>query len=279
MSDEVVIDQEPEEANRTRLLLLIALGVAALLALIVFVILPLLTGDEPERVVEEDGTDVGVVDGSEAPTPTPTEDFELARPGAGGGGAPAETFEVFSARDPFQQLVRDGEGGNGGGAPNPTPADPTPGVTPQPPADPGAPTVPGGTPTASPSPAPPPGDGTGTDTGDGNGDGNGTGNGGGTGTGDGSDGDDPPPTGGGGDDNDDDGSANVGGTTVTLVDVFTGDDGERKATVTVNGSGYNVGEGATFASRFRLLDISGSCSTMLFGDSRFTLCEGERIRK
>jgi hypothetical protein len=71
----------------------------------------------------------------------------------------------------------------------------------------------------------------------------------------------------------------VGGTTVTLVDVFTDDDGTRKATVTVNGSGYTVEEGDTFGRRFRLLDISGRCSTMLFGDSRFTLCEGEQIRK
>ncbi|MPZ73597.1 MAG: hypothetical protein GEU74_10270, partial [Nitriliruptorales bacterium] len=76
----------------------------------------------------------------------------------------------------------------------------------------------------------------------------------------------------------DGGSAAVGGTTVTVVDVFT-DDGERRATVTVNGTGYTVGEGDTFARRFRLLDISGRCSTLLFGDSRFTLCEGERIRK
>jgi sulfur carrier protein ThiS len=50
-------------------------------------------------------------------------------------------------------------------------------------------------------------------------------------------------------------------------------------TVTVNGAGYEVREGQTFADNLRLLDISGTCATFLFGDSRFTICEGGSIRK
>jgi len=71
----------------------------------------------------------------------------------------------------------------------------------------------------------------------------------------------------------------VGGTTVTLVDVFEGKNGKPRAAVTLNGEGYNASEGDTFGDRFRMLDISELCATMRLEDSRFTLCEGEEILK
>jgi hypothetical protein len=252
---------DAEAGNRPNTALLVVLGVAVLVALVFFVILPLLGGDDDPAV---DDTDVVVVDGeSPVPAPSPTEDFELADPGEVEGDPPAETFEVFNARDPFQQLVDDetqGDGTTTGGTPTlppgTTPVTPTTPITPAP----GATTPPPGT-------APPPtgGDDDGSSGSDGSDDGSdgSTDDGSGSSTaGDGTNGSD----------------AQVGGTTVTLVDVFD-DEGERKATITVNGTGYNVAEGETFGRRFRLLDISGRCATMLFGDSRFTLCEGERIRK
>ena len=243
---------EPTDAGRTRTLLFVGLGLAVLAALFAFVILPLLNGGE-----EAPDVDVNVGAGPE-PTVEPTDDeFELAEPGKGDGDPPAETFEVFNARDPFQQLVREPPpgGGNGGSGPGPTtpaspgtgPFDPSPSPSP-------VPTV-----TTSPSPGTSPQP-------DSDGDGI-------------PDADEDADVDGDGDVDEDDKSADVGGTTVTVVDVFTDDDGERKASVTVNGTGYTVGEGDEFAGRFRLLDISGRCATMLFGDSRFTLCEGDRIRK
>ena len=256
MSEPVI---EPDPATRTRTLLFVGLGVALLAALVVFVILPLLSGDE-----ETPEVDINV--GAEpAPTVEPTDDFELAKPDKNGGDPPAETFEVFNARDPFQQLIREappgGGGGNGGtgtGTPPPDGGGGGIGTTPSPSPGPVVTTSPSpGTVDPDPDPDPEP---------DSDGDGV-------------PDSDEDSDTDNDGDVDDDDESADVGGTTVTVVDVFTDDDGERKASVTVNGTGYTVGEGDEFAGRFRLLDISARCATMLFGDSRFTLCEGERIRK
>ena len=249
---------DAEAANRTRTLLVAGLAVVVLAALVIFVILPLLSGDDDGG----DDTDVVVVDDeSPQPLPSPTEDFELADPGEVEGDPPAETFEVFNARDPFQQLVDASAttvDGTGTGAPTfpPTGTPTTTPTTPTTPA-PGATTPPTGS-TPPPTGSSPDDNGSGTD---------------------GSTGSDGSSDGSGSDGSSSGSDAQVGGTTVTLVDVFTDDDGERTATVTVNGTGYNVGEGETFGRRFRLLDISGRCATMLFGDSRFTLCEGERIRK
>jgi hypothetical protein len=73
--------------------------------------------------------------------------------------------------------------------------------------------------------------------------------------------------------------AAVGSTTVTLVDIYVGNDGVQRAAIEVDETGYDVAEGQTFAEHFKLLDIADACATMLHGDSRFTLCEGDRIRK
>lgn len=83
----------------------------------------------------------------------------------------------------------------------------------------------------------------------------------------------------GGDSGDGDDQADVDSTTVTLVTIYTGDDGLQRAAVEVDEAGYDVLEGDTFAGNFQLLDIADECATMLYGDSRFTLCEGDRVRK
>lgn len=71
----------------------------------------------------------------------------------------------------------------------------------------------------------------------------------------------------------------VDGTVVGLVEVFEDNDGTPTAQVTVNGTGYEVVEGEDFAGRFRALDVDEQCVTFLYGDQRFTLCEGETILK
>jgi hypothetical protein len=251
------------ETSRTGTLLLVGLGLVAVVALVAFVIVPLLTGDDGEDLTADDidvVVDDTVIDDQDVAQDDVVVDEEITEePPA---EPPAETFEVFNARDPFSQLVDEDAGGGDTG--NGTTAPPgTGGGTTTPPT-----TTPPGTTNGSTTPPPDTSGGTNGSTDGTNGSTGGT---------NGSTGDSNGSTTSGGS-NGNGSDAQVGGTTVTLVDVFD-DDGERQATVTVNGTGYTVGEGETFGRRFRLLDISGRCATMLFGDSRFTLCEGERIRK
>lgn len=65
---------------------------------------------------------------------------------------------------------------------------------------------------------------------------------------------------------------------VGLLDVFS-EDGERMATVDVDGDQYTVAEGETFAGSFRLLDLTRDCGTFVYGDERFTLCIGQEVNK
>jgi len=66
--------------------------------------------------------------------------------------------------------------------------------------------------------------------------------------------------------------------TVTLIDIRkTG--GKLVATVDVNGKDYTASEGQTFASNFRVLSLSSSCGTFVFGDERFSLCIGQQVNK
>lgn len=65
---------------------------------------------------------------------------------------------------------------------------------------------------------------------------------------------------------------------VALVDIFTVD-GERFATVTVDGESFTVAEGETFADEFRLLNLTRRCGDFVHGDERFTLCVGQEVRK
>jgi hypothetical protein len=67
-------------------------------------------------------------------------------------------------------------------------------------------------------------------------------------------------------------STTVGGHTVVILDTFT-DGGQQMATIEVDGTVYHVAEGDTFAGGdFQLVDVSGNCAAMLFGDDSFTLC-------
>jgi hypothetical protein len=190
-----------------------AAGAAAMLYL--FVVAPLLLGEEvadatvpvaqPVQTAGEDAdADAESVEAEEAEPPLP------------------ETFEVFTARDPFQQLVQDTEAGATDGG--------------------------GGGATATQVSTQPTG---------------GTGGSGGTG--------EEPVT-------DGPSGTRVGTTVIRIVEVTT-TDGVARASITVNGTGYTVAEGEVFATSFRVLDITGDCATLLFGDSRFTLCAGEEIRK
>lgn len=69
-------------------------------------------------------------------------------------------------------------------------------------------------------------------------------------------------------------SANVGGKTVVLLDIFT-QGGEQMAQVEVDGTVYTVGEGDSFDDNFQLVSITGSCADFLYGDQSFTLCEAQ----
>lgn len=66
--------------------------------------------------------------------------------------------------------------------------------------------------------------------------------------------------------------------TVTLLDIRK-QSGKLVATVDVNGKDYNVSEGQTFANNFRVLSLSSSCGTFVFGDERFSLCIGQQVNK
>lgn len=196
--------ERPQVSRGVLVTLGVVLGLAVLVLGYLYVVQPLI--GETGEVAAPSVT-------SATPTPVPTPGATPAPTTEDGAEAEAEpepvpeTFEVFTARDPFQQLVVVQASGGGAGQASPAPS-----------------------PTDGASPGPPP-------------------------------------------------SATVGATTVRLVDVFTDAAGTEKILVTVNGTGYEVAEGETFAQRFRVLDIAGDCATLLFGDSRFTLCKGEEIRK
>jgi hypothetical protein len=64
-------------------------------------------------------------------------------------------------------------------------------------------------------------------------------------------------------------STTMGGHTVVLLDIF---QGGTKVQVEVDGTVYTVSVGETFAGKFRLVSISGSCARFVFGDEAFTLC-------
>jgi hypothetical protein len=212
--------------------LLIGLGgVAAVVLLALFVVMPLLSTEDVPDV------DIPSAAAAEADAAQSDPDDEAERDAEEQAGPVDETFEVFTARDPFQQLVSAGGGssvtpiGSGGGDGDSQ----------------------GGAQIGHLDEDDEDGSGVG-DSGSDGGEGGSGGGGHGSGTA-------------------------VDGTVVQLVEVFEDTDGTETVQVTVNGSGYEVTEGDDFARRFRVLDISGQCATFLYGDQRFTLCEGETIRK
>ena len=72
-----------------------------------------------------------------------------------------------------------------------------------------------------------------------------------------------------------------GGTVIELLDIIDAAEagGTAKAQVRIGSTVYTVAPGETFASTFKVLSISGTCATMLNGDDKFTVCEGEQIVK
>ena len=74
------------------------------------------------------------------------------------------------------------------------------------------------------------------------------------------------------------GNSSSSSVTVTLLDIRK-QSGKLVATVDVNGKDYNVSTGQTFASNFRVLSLSSSCGTFVFGDERFSLCIGQQVNK
>lgn len=72
--------------------------------------------------------------------------------------------------------------------------------------------------------------------------------------------------------------APAGGQRVQLIDVFD-DAGTTKAQVRVGSTVYTVAPGQVFANNFKLVSVSGNCATLLHGDDKFTLCEGEEVIK
>ncbi len=64
----------------------------------------------------------------------------------------------------------------------------------------------------------------------------------------------------------------------TLLEITT-QNGVRYATVEVNDRSYTVKEGDTFAGNYRVIDLTDTCGTFVFGDERFTLCEGQEVLK
>lgn len=241
-----------------QILLGVVVGLGLLYALWTFVLSPLLAGDDGDDVGATPGTvepatpDGDVVD----PVPDPAvTDPEV--PETLSGNPVPETFELFVARDPFQQLVVEvGQEGAGAVVDADEPED---GATPAP--TPSATTGTTGSGTTTPNPAP-------------------------TSNADDIDTDDGAAP-------DDDGletqdqqpagpreiyepqTGQAGDTPVRLEAVHD----TTSLTVAIDDAPYDVAEGEVFAERFQLLDVDGACATFLYGDSRFVLCEGETIMK
>lgn len=74
------------------------------------------------------------------------------------------------------------------------------------------------------------------------------------------------------------GNNNSSAVTVTLLDIRK-QSGKLVATVDVNGKDYNASEGQNFDDNFRVLELSSSCGTFVFGDERFSLCIGQQVNK
>ena len=243
----------------------VVVGLAAIYALWTFVLSPLLAGN--------DGEELGTVDPATPPAVQPTDGVDIdpdteplpdEEAEAFLGNPVPETFEIFTARDPFQQLVVEVESGEA----TVQEAD-DPDVIVDVDVDAGDDTeVTVGTTGSTTS---------GTTSGSSSSD-------------DSSDAPTTPPV-----DNDEapaDGTAPqgdvgeeiyepvgpaAGSTEITLDAVsLTGDSLDVTIDETLH---EGIAEGQVFAERFQLLDIDGQCAIMLFGDSRFTLCAGETIVK
>lgn len=243
-----------EPANASRLPLLLGIGAALLLAVIV---LPGLLGGGDDEEEFDFGVTPTSVPG--ATTTTLPSDVDVT--------PPPRTFEIFSSKNPFTPLADTGTGtgtapgGGTGTSPDGVVLPPPPGGTASPPPSDGSVII------VQPS------DGTSSPPSDGD-----------TTTSPPSDGDtttSPPP---------DDGTDPTtqprsneprASQRVELLEVFSDDAQRLVATVRVNDTVYEVGEGDAFASNYQVVSLSQAdgCGQFLFGDDRFRLCEGEQLRK
>ena len=227
MAEPIVVGEAPGGRNR-RILLMAGAAVAVLLAVVV---LPgLLFGGGGD---DDDFDFPPVAQGVTTTTAVPED-------------APAETFESFSDKNPFEPLI---DVTPAAVADVGTSVDPTPTTTP--------PFPDGGSfevPNEGPTPTFPPDDGSGTGTG-------------GETTSTTQAGPPPPPA--------------RQPDRVSLLEVFTDQGGGVVASVRVNDVTHQVGEGDEFATSYRVLDldIGTRCAQLLFGDDRFGLCEGEETLK
>jgi len=68
------------------------------------------------------------------------------------------------------------------------------------------------------------------------------------------------------------------GTTITLQDIRDVS-GVLRATITVNGTSYDVGVGDTFAEVYKVVSLSETKGVFMFGDTAFELSVGQQILK
>lgn len=68
---------------------------------------------------------------------------------------------------------------------------------------------------------------------------------------------------------------------IAMLELYTTGDGAEAARIRVNDTVHEVPEGGDFAGRYRALsyDLRTRCAQLLFGDERFTLCEGDEALK
>lgn len=69
-----------------------------------------------------------------------------------------------------------------------------------------------------------------------------------------------------------------GGTTVAVIDVYD-EAGSTLAVVQVGSTQYTVAAGQVFATSYKVVSLSGTCGQFMYGDSPFSLCEGEQVIK
>jgi hypothetical protein len=241
-TETTVIDvEEPAKRNPALVALaaLVALFVGAVLWL--FIVSPLLSGDDPNAAEAE----LAAVQVAAAPGETATAAALTAT--VDDETLPLVTYEVFLDRDPFDPVVPEpvaeaaatetatAEGGVG---------DTTDGSG-------GTTDLTGGTTDGT---TPPP-----TDAGDGA-----------------TVPVQPPPT--GGCTTGEDGYV-CDGRVVSLLDIRTDEDGQPVAIVQVGSTVYEARVGETFAGTFRVQSISGDQVFLLYGDDGFDLREGDRVLK
>jgi hypothetical protein len=255
MTEPVMVGGAPVPASNKRAFTM--LGVAAVVAVLILVLPKLLFAGGDEEAVDEAEVPASVLPPSGA--------LEGALPGGGGAeqalADPARTFEVFSTKNPFTPLIdmtpvaipvpgasaivvpTTGAPAPVLGAPAPAPVSGEPAPAPAPVFGAPAPAPVFGAPAPAPVPgAPAPAPAFGA----------------------------PTPA-----------AEPRSGQRVALLEVFVDAEGVTVASIRVNDTVYEVAEGASFATSYKVvtLSVADGCGQLLYGDDRFRLCEGEELLK